>query len=194
MTDLEPGDLLFTRSKGLTSTLIQAGERRRYYGWAALIKRCLQVLLGRHIPDEPPDPCWGNHIAVYVGDGMLIEALANGLTLTPLSHYEQSQYIRLPLTSVRPTVSAQERQALLDFAHAQLSRHDTYGWWSIVSIVVQLITPWKLDISWDGAVICSAFGAQCWEHSGVTLPTRSTLTTMPADLYAFAYPNWKTAG
>lgn len=186
MADRQVGDLVLTRSAGAVGALIRFGERVRYHGWAVAAGRAMQVLLRRPVAEDRTDPSWVNHAAVYVGNGHLIEALAKGLQLSPADKYAPGCSIDVPLTAVRPDVSDVERQALAGFARAQLGRHDRYGWLSIASIVAQLLTPAKLDVSWDGALICSAFAAQCWEHAGVTLPTRSSLTTMPADLAAMA--------
>lgn len=182
MSDLMPGDLLLCRSNGLVGALIRFGERVRVHGWQVALERAVRVLAGQKIPEAPDDPSWCNHVAVYVGDGQVIEALAKGLQLNPVGTRD---HVVAPLCNALPAVGEAERQALLDFAHAQLGRHDRYGWLSIVSIVLQILTPAKLDVSWDGALICSAFGAQCWEHSGVTLWTRSSLTTMPSDFWRF---------
>lgn len=176
---MQPGDLLLCRSTGFVGGLIRLGENVRYHGW----RKAIKIALGR-LQQPASDPCWGNHIAVFVGDDRIIEALGNGLNIAPLSKYPASSFRVLPLASVKSDVTEFDRHDLAAFAYAQLARHDSYGWLSIASIVVQLLTPAKLDLSWDGAVICSAFGAQCWEHAGVILNTRSSLTAMPADLGA----------
>ena len=187
MADLLPGDLLLTHSKGFVGALIRFGENVRYHGW----RHAFAVALGI-VPEDRSDPCWANHVAVYVGNGQVIEALGRGLQLSSIEKYElpgahncaATPCIVAPLELVQPGVLPIERKSLVDFAREQLARHDRYGWLSIASIVLQLLTPSKLDVSYDGALICSAFGGQCWEHAGVILPTRSSLTTMPADLAA----------
>lgn len=186
-----PGDLLLCHSKGFIGALIRFGENVRYHGW----RHALRVAVGL-VAEDPDDPCWANHVAVYVGNGHIIEAESKGLVLSSVDKYSPldehnctaAPYRLAPLASVRPAVTADDRAALVAFAQAQLDRHGRYGWLSIASIVLQILTPSKLDLSWDGALICSAFGAQCWEHAGVTISTRSALTTMPADIAAMGRP------
>lgn len=186
MTDFLPGDLLYTRSEGLVGSLIRFGERVRFHGWPTALGR-LAGSVGRTITrkpllEAPDDPSWGNHIAVCMGDGTVIEALAHGLTVTPVDHYQARQYRLLPLAQVCPGVTDLDRAALVAFARFEQARHDSYGWGGIASIVVQLLTPLRLSVSWSDSMICSAFGARCWEHAGVIIPTQSVYTTMPGDL------------
>lgn len=182
---LLPGDVLLTRSAGLIGALIRCGERVRYPGWWNAVRHTFAVLAGVGAPPVADDPAWCNHAAVYVGDGLLIEALAAGLTLSPLAKYSPADYRIARLSRACPDAGVNERAAAVAYARVQLGRHDRYGWLSILSIVLQLVTPFRLDISWDGAVICSAFAAQVWEHAGMVMPTRSSLTTMPADFWAW---------
>lgn len=180
---LLPGDVLLTRSTGVVGALIRFGERTHYHGWWNALRHAAAWLVGAAAHPRPDDPAWCNHAAVYVGDGMVIEALAGGLTLSPISKYGVADYRIARLQTAEPTAGLFERQAAVAYARAMLERHCSYGWLSIASIILQLLTPTRLDISWDGAMICSAFAAQCWEHAGVILPTRSSLTTMPADFW-----------
>lgn len=180
---LRPGDLLLTRSHGTIGSLIRFGERIRYHGWWNALRHGAAHLVGAAAEPELDDPAWCNHVAVYVGDGMLIEALAAGLTLTRADKYAPGDYRIARLEAADRAVGPFERQNAVAYARAQLARHSRYGWLSIASIVLQLLTPLRLDVSWDGAVICSAFAAQCWEHAGIILPTRSALTTMPSDFW-----------
>lgn len=184
MSGLLAGDVILTRSVGVVGALIRFGERVRYAGWPAALAWLAKKATGTAAPDSIGDPWWPNHAAVFVGDG-LIEALADGLTFSPPDKYP-AQVITVPLARLIPDITDVERDRVVAFARTQLARHDRYGWASIASIILQLLTPLRLDISWDGALICSAFAAQCLEHAGVVLPTRSSLTTMPADLAALA--------
>lgn len=185
MGDLQPGDLLLCRSKGIVGVLIRFGERTRVHGWRIALGRAVRVLFHRSVDEGPDDPAWTNHVAVYVGGGQVIEAVAKGLQLASVEKYGPDVHVVARLANADPGIGLVERQALVEFAHAELDRHTSYGWLSIASIVLQLLTPTKLDVSWDGAVICSAFGAQCWEHSGVVMNTRSSLTTMPSDFWGY---------
>lgn len=184
--DLLPGDVLLTRATGLVPAFIRFGERVRYQGWWRALWHAAQKAVGVAQPDMPGDPWYISHAAVCVGPGRLIEALAAGLAASPVAKYSGKPVVAVPLARLVPDVTDTDRARAVRFAQTQLARHDRYGWLSIASIILQLVTPLRLDISWDGAVICSAFAAQCLEHAGVTLATRSSLTTTPADLAAMA--------
>lgn len=173
-----PGDLLYTRSNGLVGAAIRFGQETRYHGWRAALAR---LVTRRPLPVS--DVCHGNHIAVVVGD-TVIEALAGGLTRSPLTKYGVANSLVLPLSALIADVTDTERARVVAFAEHELAAKDEYSWLGIASIVAQLLTPTRVDISVDGAMICSAFGARAWEHAGVTLRTRCALTTMPADLRA----------
>lgn len=185
--DLLPGDLLWTRSEGLVGMLIRFGERVKYHGWLQAIWRSLRDLfhLWRKIAEDYDDKSWGNHIAVYVGDGKVIEALAKGLTLSPVSKYTPVKYKRLPLAAVKPDVTDADRQRLVDFAYGDLSFKFHYGWAGITSIVLNETTPSRMAMSWNGSMICSAFGALCWMIAGVPVKLytwRNPYTAEPSDL------------
>ena len=184
MVGVQAGDVLLVRRAGTVAWLIRLGERARYAGWPRTLRWLAESAVGVAGPDGPADPWWPNHAAVVVSPTEVIEAQAQGLVSTPLARFDTSHVAVLRLDDVQPFATQLERTNLVRFARAQLARHGSYGWLSILSIVVQLLTPAKLDISWDGSLTCSAFAAQCLEHAGVTLPTRSSLTTMPADLAA----------
>ena len=181
MTGLLAGDVILVRSHGPIGSLIRFGERVRYLGWLVALLWLVKCILRIARPDEPTDPWWVSHAAVCVGDG-LVEAQAAGLQAVPLSKYDGAETVVVRLADLRPDVTTADRSRLVLFARAQLALHGRYGWLSIGSIVLQLITPLRLDVSWDSALTCSAFAAQCLEHAGVLLATRSSLTTMPADL------------
>ena len=183
----QPGDLIFTRSDGVVGALIRFGEDINLYGWWRATRNVFRRAVLRDTPVEFGSPGWGNHIAV-VGNGELIEALARGVKSSDLTKYSLSEAVLLPLEAARPGVTVRERQAAVAYAEDQLRRHDLYGWLGIASIVCQLTTPAKLDVEWDGAMICSALGARTWEHAGVQLPTLAAATTMPSQLRQMVRP------
>ena len=171
---LEVGDVLLVEGTGLVDFLISVGARVRYHGWLSLFRA------------RPADETRFTHAAFVVSERFLIEALATGLKLSPIDKYNGRAAVA-KLSAVRPGVTGAERSAAAAFAWTSLEARDKYGWLSIFSIILEIVTPLKLDISWDGALICSAFAAQCWEHAGYDLPTHSSLTTMPADIAAMAH-------
>jgi hypothetical protein len=183
---LAAGDILLVRSHGAIPALIRYGERVRCQRWPAALYWLAKCVLRISQPDQPGDPWYISHAAVALGDGRLVEALANGLTLSAESKYSSTPTVVVRLEELLPDIDPARRSRVRLFALDQYGRHDRYGWLSIASIVLQLLTPLRLDLSWDGALICSAFAAQCAEHAGYVLPTRSALTTMPSDVARFA--------
>lgn len=177
---LQAGDLIATRSTGAVGWLIRFGESVQERGWLKTIWAALKRLVGLGEVEDPNDPWYYNHIAVYIGRGQLIEALSGGLTVSPLTKY--TQFRELPLAKALYDPQGDERSNAMRFARDAYGRHTDYGWLEIGSIIGQLTTPSKLDVSWNGALICSAFGAQVWEHAGVNLPFRSSLGVKPSDL------------
>jgi cell wall-associated NlpC family hydrolase len=178
--ELRIGDLLLVQGEGFVDDFIRFAQRVKCFGWRFAIAHWGVKELC------PEDPTSVSHVAVYVGNGNVIEALAKGLTLSPVTKYPEDSYLPGYLVEAVPFTEGTERLALADFAREQLERHDKYGWLSIMSLVIQTLTPEGLDVSWDGALICSAFGSQCWEHAGFTLTTRSSLTTYPYNLAIMA--------
>lgn len=191
MTEPLPGDLLWTRSEGFVGSMIRFGERVKYHGWLKAIwlvlKSLVRLITFRHGPPEAyDDKSWGNHIAVYVGDGHVIEALARGLTLSPLTKYATKvNYKLLPLAAVKPDVTDADRQRVVDFAYGDLKDKFHYGWLGIASIVANTMTPSRVVVSWNGSMICSAFGALSWMIAGVPVAQwtwRDPYTAEPSDL------------
>lgn len=164
---MEIGDLIATRSDSFVGRAIRLGEK---------VKDTGSLWRGLRAP-ATTDSHW-NHIAVYVGDGQIVEALGKGLTLSPLTKY--SEYLHLPMPA--GPKDKRLRAAALLFAMDELKRKRKYGWLSIASIFFQLVTPFKFSVSYGGAVICSAFGAMVWEHAGIIIPVNDDKCTMPSEL------------
>jgi len=181
MAHAAPGDLLYTRSSGPVGALIRFGQDVELDGWVPAFQRVTRRAVLRDAPLAVSSVGWGNHIA-FVSDGCLIEALGRGLTRSPPDKYGAAHSVVLRLDQALPGVTGTQRAAAVRFAEHELETHAGYSWLAIASIIVQLTTPTRFDLSWDGAMICSAFGARCWEHAGVILRTRSACTTMPAQL------------
>lgn len=181
--ELQPGDILLTRSNGLIGGIIRVGEYIHVDGWREAMGRFWRWAKYRQpLSSTPHDPAWVNHAAVYVGNGEVIEALAQGLVRSPVSKYHPTQFIVIKLEAIKPGVDDAHREDLIEFADAEADRHDKYGWFSIFSIIVQILTPLKLNLTWKDSMICSAFAARCLEHAGVTLPMWDPYVVTPADL------------
>ena len=152
-----PGDFLFTHGTSWTSRLIRFGEKIRYWG-----------------PDKKFTR-W-NHVAIFINEGGdIIEALGGGVQQRNIAVYRQTEYHVVHLENVVDVNRVHE----VEFARACLNDH--YGWLTIVSIALSLLTGSKLGFGVDGQEICSALVARCLERTGEIFPT-DPWHIMPADL------------
>jgi hypothetical protein len=155
----QPGDFILTHSSAIYGALIRFGEALRYWG---------------------PDKVFAhwNHAAIFINDvGDIIEALGGGVQQRSISVYEGTEYVVVQLPA---TTSASDRQQAVEFAQFCLS--DTYGWFTIVSIALCLITGAKFGFGVDGQQICSALVARCVERIGEIFPEAEPWHLTPADL------------
>jgi hypothetical protein len=152
-----PGDFVFTHGTSWTSRMIRFGEKIRYWG-----------------PDNKFTR-W-NHVALFISDnGDIIEALGGGVQQRNISVYKDTEYHVVHLENVVDINRTHE----VEFARACLKDH--YGWLTIVSIALCLLTGSKLGFGVDGQEICSALVARCLERTGEIFPT-DPWHIMPADL------------
>jgi hypothetical protein len=152
-----PGDFILTHGISWSSYLIRFGETIRYWG-----------------PDKKFTR-W-NHAAIFINEkGDIIEALGGGVQQRNISVYRETEYHVVHLENVLDINRAHE----VAFAEACLNDH--YGWLTIVSIALSLVTGSKLGFGVDGQEICSALVARCLERTGEIFPT-DPWHIMPADL------------
>jgi len=153
------GDFILTHSTGLYGTLIRFGEALRYWGTDAQFAH------------------W-SHAAIFVDDeGTIIEALGGGVQKRNISVYHDTEYVvvYLPESTSRP-----DRQQAVKFAEHCL--RDRYGWLTILSIGLSLLTGGKIGFGIDGQQICSALVARALERIGEIFQESEPWHIMPADL------------
>lgn len=152
------GDFILTHGNSWTSRLIRFGQGIRYWG-----------------PDRKFTR-W-NHAAIFINeDGDIIEALGAGVQQRNISVYKNTEYHVVHLENV---VEPPNRTHEVEFAQACLDAH--YGWLTIISIALSLLTGSKFGFGVDGQEICSALVARCLERTGEIFPTDPWHIT-PADL------------
>ncbi len=157
-SDFAPGDFILTHGQSFFSRLIRFGQRLRFEG-----------------PDRPF--AWWNHAAIIVSPtGDLIEALGPGVQRTHISKYQPIEY---HLISVAGIVSGHDREEAVAFAEWCLDLE--YGWMTIVSIALSLLTGAKFSFGFDGQAICSGLVARALERSNAIF-NRTPSHIMPADL------------
>ena len=152
-----PGDFILTHGTSWTSRMIRLGEAIRFRG------------------ADKPFARW-NHAAIFINQqGDIIEALGGGVQRRNISVYKETEYYVVHLDDVIDMNRTHE----VEFAEACLNEH--YGWLTIVSIALSLLSGSKLGFGVDGQEICSALVARCLERTGEIFPT-DPWHIMPADL------------
>lgn len=156
VTDPQPGDFLLTHGSAWTSRLIQLGQRVRIHG-------------------ADSKYCYWNHAAIFVDtQGTIIEALGSGVTEDDVAKYTPKDY-----HVVRIEAGDLDRQEAVAFARWCLDQ--PYGWVTIASIGLSLLTGARFSFGFDGQQICSGLVARAQERTHAIF-NRTPSHIMPADL------------
>jgi uncharacterized protein YycO len=156
--DWVPGDFILTHGDSFYSRLIRFGQRLRIHG-------------------EDRKYTYWNHAAMVVGEqGELVEALGHGVVRTNASRYRKREY-----TIVHISASAEDRAQTVAFAEWAADRLSGYGWATIVSIGLTVLTGGKFSFFIDGEFICSGLVARSLERTSAIF-NRDPGHVMPADL------------
>lgn len=106
--------------------------------------------------------------------GSIIEALGRGISQSHISDYKPTEYYVVHIDATEA-----DRQEAVTFARACLGQR--YGWLTLVSIALSLLTGTKLSFGFDGQQICSGLVARSLERTtAIFLPEASHI--MPAYL------------
>lgn len=154
-----PGDFILTHGDSFYSKLIRFGQRLRFHGKNAGFAH------------------W-NHAAMIVGeDGSIIEALGRGVLRRNLSNYKGTEYHLVHFG--HDIASDDDREQVVKFAEWTMGQE--YGWVTIVSIALSLLSGLNFSFGFDGQSICSGLVARALERTNVIFD-RSPSHIMPADL------------
>lgn len=119
-----------------------------------------------------------NHAAMIVDyRGELVEALGRGVVRSHLSNYKDNEYV-----IVRPFLGVRDRDQAIAVAERMVG--ERYGFLTIISIALTLLTGSKFSFGIDGQSICSGLVARAMEK-GDAIFDRSPSHIMPADLAAY---------
>lgn len=151
-----PGDFILTHGGELFSHLIRLGQQLRFRG------------------EDDKFTFW-NHAALVVSDdGAIVEALGTGVARRSLADYARTQY-----TIVRVDASAADRAQAVAFAERCVGL--PYGWPTIVSIAISLVTGTRLTFGVNGQMICSGLVARALERTTAIFEQEPS-HIMPAEL------------
>jgi uncharacterized protein YycO len=152
----QAGDFILTHGEEWTSRLIRFGQSLRYRGAAAKYT-------------------YWNHTALVVDErGAIVEALGTGVARRSIHDYDPTQY-----TVVRIDASDDDRAQAATFAQSCVGA--SYGWVTIVSIALSLVTGGKLAFAIDGQLICSGLVARSLERTAAIFK-HDPARIMPAEL------------
>jgi uncharacterized protein YycO len=119
-----------------------------------------------------------NHAALVVdGNGTLIELEAQGIRAVDISKYPADEFQIIDIE-----MSDEDRQQVVDYANFMLSKHSKYGFLTILTIALKIITRSRLVVKLDGTLICSEFVAKALAEGGVIWEKDTSLIT-PKDLW-----------
>lgn len=151
-----PGDFILTHGDEWTSRLIRFGQSLRYRGGSAKYT-------------------YWNHTALVVDDdGAIVEALGAGVARRSIHDYDPTQY-----TVVRIDASDADRAETAAFARSTIGA--PYGWITIASIAISLVTGGKFSFAIDGQLICSGLVARSLERTTLIF-RHDPARIMPAEL------------
>ena len=154
----QPGDFVLVKSKTIQSKLIRfgqwirfRGDDRRYIGWS--------------------------HAALIVdAEGSLVEAVGTGVRRSHLSHYQDTEYA---VVGIDALVERPDRAEVVAFAEWCVG--ERYGYLTIVSIAIAMLTGSKLIFGIDGQNVCSGLVARSLERTRAIFQ-RASSHIAPADL------------
>jgi hypothetical protein len=150
-----PGDIGLTSQPGFVEWWIRFAQRRKY-GNSPVAKY--------------------NHAFMVVGtDGELIQATGSGMARGNLRDYAGQD-----VTLVRPPYPNGPSAAVATMEEL-LAAHDNYGWLTIASVALTLMTGTKLRFGLSGTEICSGAVAYALTRSDIDCGDDESFDT-PADL------------
>ena len=153
-----PGDFVLVSSKGILAKFIKFGQFIRYHG------------------EMKPFSKWNHAVMVIDEDGSIIEAVGRGVVISNISEYKDVEYYY-----VSTNLNKQNRDQTV--AACKNFLKDKYGWVTILSIAMELLSGIKIQFTNSNTMICSAVVGQSLWAGGIIFDT-NPYQMMPADLAA----------
>lgn len=168
---MQPGDIGLCHSLGFLPRLIRVMQRLRYHNGRPCARWSHAFMLVEPVSELDGDG-WR--------DWVIIEAESKGVQFSWLS--QMGEYVILD--------SGQDqrgRELALRFADRALG--SKYGFFTLLSIAVNLILPTSWQVTRTGTFICSGLVAHALEHGGYIFPLKwEADEVMPADLACLFRP------
>jgi hypothetical protein len=156
-TDTLAGDLILFSTDDIYAKVIKFGERLRLWlqGEDTIFARV-------------------NHAGIALGDGTVVQMIGGGGTVTPLAHYKHLSYavVETPATAA---------QAGLAVAAAKWYVNVPYGFPSVASDSLYLLTGLPIALTVGQSVVCSAMATSCQRPLGL-IPGKADIAVLPSDL------------
>jgi uncharacterized protein YycO len=150
------GDFILTHGDDWIDTLIRFGQALRFRGADAKY-------------------AYWNHAALIIGPaGELVEATGSGVVQDNLSKYQPREY-----HLIRINASEEDRQEVAAFG--RWCTGEEYGYLTIVSVALNLLSGTKFAFMIEGQEICSGLVARAQERTHAIF-NRDPAHVMPADL------------
>lgn len=167
---LKPGDLLLVRTNHFVSKLIRFGQRG--YG---------------------KDAAQWNHVAIYIGNGEIVEALTSGIVRGYASKYPSSDVRALvskaKVADAKVVLLGDNTWEILEnamranaAAFAISCVGEKYGFLTIVAVAFKVLTKGKIDFNIQGTNICSGLAARSLERLGFNFNPYDPAELTPAYL------------
>ncbi len=137
-----PGDFIVTHGGSFLSKLIRLGESMRVHA------------------DDRQYAYWNHAALITSPSGNLVEATSKGVRHGDLTEYTPNDYYL-----VRIKASDEDRAEVVSFGEWAANVHARYGWLTIASIAVTVLTGCKLTFFIDGEFICSGLVARAQERT-----------------------------
>ena len=162
----KPGDLLLVHAPSVYQDAIEFAER------ISLFRQ------GAHPPRG--HPVYG-HVAVYIGEGYILEALGRGLTRSPITKYAGSADIWTR------QISRSSRDRIVLRAIAMWRARFRYSWLLIGILAVRLLFGWRLPWHQRGSLVCSVYGYDCWAADKVQIAASRACSPEDIAVYGRLY-------
>ena len=172
---LNPGDLLLIKTHHLVSKLIRFGQRG--YG--------------------PEAAAW-NHVAIYIGNGEIVEALTNGVVRGYSSKYTSSDVrvfrVKAKVADTKVVFLDDDTWTIIENAMRANAASfaiscvgEKYGFLTIFAIACKVLTKGKIDFNLQGTSICSGLAARSLERLGYNWNPWDPGELTPAYLYTCGF-------